>query len=77
MGIAAYRRGSTVISRQLDNTPFEEHPGAAYVRERIDAIPAGDVRFFGSTIARPEPGPSGGWWLMHKKERGYGEYGRY
>lgn len=76
MGIASYRRGNKVISRQLDelNVPFEEAPGAAAIRARIDAIEPGAERLFQSTVARPAVGPSGGWLLMNRQDRGYGEY---
>ncbi len=76
MGIAAYNRGSRVITRQIeaDLTPFEECPGAAAIRERLDSIAPGKVRLFQSTVARPAPGLSGGWLLMNRKDRGYGEY---
>ncbi len=78
MGIAAYNRGSQAITNQIkaDLAPFEEHPGAAAIRERIDQITPGATRLFMSTVARPDPGPGGGWLLMNHPDRGYGESAR-
>lgn len=77
MGIAAYRRGSAVITRQIeaDYALAEEYPGAAHIRARLDATPAGDVLLFQDTVARPNTGPEGGWLLMNRQKGGYGEYG--
>ena len=78
MGIAAYDRASKTITRQIeaDLARFEEHPGAAAIRERIETITPGATRLFMSTVARPDPGPSGGWLLMNRPDRGYGESAR-
>ena len=71
MGIAAYNRGSVVISRQID----AERPSLnALLLADLSAFGTGTGRLFQATVIRPAP--DGSWWLMDRPEEGWASYGR-
>ena len=71
MGIAAYNRGSEVVSRQIaENLPDHN----SVVVASLNALPRGEMTLFCETVIRLLPG--GGWALMNREEGGFASSAR-
>ena len=71
MGIAAYNRGTSLVSRQIDEQ-LPDH-NSDVVRS-INKLPRGESRLWGKTYVRLMPHGKT-WILMNKPEEGFASFG--
>lgn len=74
MGVAAYNRGSAVVSRQIFGTDEDRRNNHnAEVIAMLNARPKGTRRPFQATVARIDK--DGKVWLMNQPEKGWESFG--
>lgn len=70
MGIAAYNRGSQLVSRQIEE---KQRPDLFRLLDDLATEPQGTVELYQDTIARYS---NGAWYLMDRPEDGWSSYAK-
>lgn len=77
MGAAARQRGDALIRQHSDEALRDKSRGVWPILDRLEHVEPGPVKpMVPSGVVRPDPVVTGRFWLMHRKEDGWGSYSR-